>query len=207
MNELIKRSGENKSTLIYYLNEGLLPQPQRPKPNVALYDEKCVEIVKFIRYFQNSLYYSISQIKGIINNNTINFDDGVDMIINSLSVMSVGNKNFTVKEVLQKTGIKQAQLQKLQDLELVRIDDFYSQKDINIIEILAKSEQTLDLLKSYVKNAKELAKLEHQIGSSLLAEKTNNNNAHQLIFDTVLKVKPYIFNTHTLLENKRIHGE
>jgi DNA-binding transcriptional MerR regulator len=55
MNELVRLSGESKSTLIYYLNDGLLPQPQRPKPNVALYDEKCLEIIKFIRYLQNSL--------------------------------------------------------------------------------------------------------------------------------------------------------
>jgi DNA-binding transcriptional MerR regulator len=159
MNELVRLSGESKSTLIYYLNDGLLPQPQRPKPNVALYDEKCLEIIKFIRYLQNSLYYSISQIKAILTGSTINFDDSIDMIINSLEVVSVGNKEFSVKEVLQKSKISLQKLQALQTLELIRVDDFYSQKDIEIIDILIKSEQTLELLKHYVKSAKALAKL------------------------------------------------
>jgi hypothetical protein len=43
----------------------------------------------------------------------INFDDSIDMIINSLEVVSVGNKEFSVKEVLQKSKIS---LQKLQAL-------------------------------------------------------------------------------------------
>ncbi len=206
MNELVKRSGESKSTLIYYLNKGLLPQPKRPKPNVALYDEKCIEIVKFIRYFQNSLYYSIGQIKDIIHNDTINFDDGVDMIISSLSAMSIGKKEFSVKDVLKKNQISSEQLQKLQDLELIRKDDFYSQKDIEVIEILIRGEVVQELLKHYVKAAKELAIVENNTGAKLLNE-VKENNMHQLIFDTVLKVKPYIFNNHTLLENKHIHSE
>jgi DNA-binding transcriptional MerR regulator len=207
MSELVKQSGESKSTLIYYLNKGLLPQPKKPKKNIALYDEKCLEIIKFIRYFQKSLYYSINQIKDIIDKNTINFHNGVDMIISSLSVISIGNKEFSVADVLQKTQISQTQLQAFQALELIRIDDFYSQKDIDIIIILTKSGQTLDLLKYYVKSAKELAKLESQIGSDLLQKISKNNSIHQLIFDTVLKVKPYIFNNHTLLENKHTNNE
>ncbi|CAC9489852.1 hypothetical protein BPUTSESOX_1191 [uncultured Gammaproteobacteria bacterium] len=206
MNALVKLSGESKSTLIYYLNDGLLPQPQRPKPNVALYDEKCLEIIKFIRYLQNSLYYSISQIKEILTDSTIDFDDSIDMIINSLEVVSVGNKEFSIKEVLQKSKISLQELQELQTLQLIRVDDFYSQKDIEIIDILIKSEQALELLKHYVKSAKELAKLENQIGVEILQEQHKSNNTHQIIFDIVLKVKPYIFSHHTLLENKRIHN-
>jgi hypothetical protein len=51
-----------------------------------------------------------------------------------------------------------------------------------------------------------LAKLENKIGVEILQEQQKNSNTHQIIFDTVLKVKPYIFSNHTLLENKRIHN-
>jgi hypothetical protein len=47
------------------------------------------------------------------------------MIINSLEVVSVGNKEFSVKEVLQKSKISLQKLQALQTLELIRVDDFY----------------------------------------------------------------------------------
>jgi DNA-binding transcriptional MerR regulator len=207
MNELVKRSGENKSTLLYYLNEGLLPEPQRPKPNVALYDDKCVEIVKFIRYFQHSLYYSISQIKEIITNNAINFDDGVDMIISSLSAMSIGKKDYSIAEILEKANINDKELALLQTLEFIRKDDFYSEKDIEIIHILSRSEEIFELLKHYVQSAKTLAKLEKQIGIDLLKNSSQGDHLQPLIFDTMLKVKPYIFNNHTLLENKKIHSK
>jgi len=50
MKDLIAKSGESKSTILYYIKEGLLPQPQKPKPNVHLYDEVCIDIIKFIKY-------------------------------------------------------------------------------------------------------------------------------------------------------------
>jgi len=46
MKELIAQSGESKSTILYYVKEGLLPQPSKPKPNVHLYDESSVEILR-----------------------------------------------------------------------------------------------------------------------------------------------------------------
>ena len=39
MNELVKRSNTPKSTILYYLKEGLLPEPMKDKPNFHLYDE------------------------------------------------------------------------------------------------------------------------------------------------------------------------
>ena len=207
MNKLVKMTRENKSTLIYYVNEGLLPEPQRPRKNVALYEEKCVKIVKYIRYFQNSLYYSIGQIKELIKNGTINFDDSVDMIINSLSSISIGKREFSIKDVLDKTGISSEELEKLQKLELIRKDDFYSQKDIDVIEVLCEIDETKQLLLDYVNCAKKLAKIEHKVGAEILNESKGDNRMHQVIYDTILKVKPYIFNNHTLLENKRNHNK
>ena len=48
MKELMLATGESKSTILYYVKEGLLPQPQKPKPNVHLYDESAVEILRLI---------------------------------------------------------------------------------------------------------------------------------------------------------------
>jgi DNA-binding transcriptional MerR regulator len=203
MNELVKQTGENKSTLLYYVKEGLLPEPEKPKPNVHLYQEKCIDIVKFIRYFQHSLFYSLSQIKEILKDNTINFNNGIDMIINSLDVMAIGKRDFSLQQVLELTQIDKQTLEKYQEVELIRKDEKFSQKDIEIIQLLKQTKATEPLLLSYVAVAKELAILEHEIGSKLLQQKSDSNENHHLIFDTVLKLKPYIFNMHTLLENQR----
>ena len=59
MKELMALSDESKSTILYYIKEGLLPEPSKPKPNVHLYDESCVQILKFIKYLQHNFSYSI----------------------------------------------------------------------------------------------------------------------------------------------------
>ena len=42
MNDLVKLSHTPKSTVLYYVKEGLLPEPVKDKPNFHLYDEYCV---------------------------------------------------------------------------------------------------------------------------------------------------------------------
>ena len=39
MAELMKKTGETRSTLLYYVKEGLLDEPQKPKANVHLYSD------------------------------------------------------------------------------------------------------------------------------------------------------------------------
>lgn len=203
MNELMKQTGESKSTLLYYVKEGLLPEPHKPKPNVHLYEKRCVEIVKFIKYFQHTLFYSLSQIKQILKDNTINFEDDIEMLINSLDVISVGERVFSHAEVLEITQIDAKTLLGFQTRGLIRQDTQYSSKDIEAISILKESSALNSLLDAYVQTAKELAKLEHESGAKLIKTQQGNNDTHTLIFDTILKLKPYIFNTHTLEENKQ----
>ena len=45
MNDLVKLSQTPKSTVLYYVKEGLLPEPVKDKPNFHLYDEYCVELL------------------------------------------------------------------------------------------------------------------------------------------------------------------
>ena len=47
MNDLVKLSQTPKSTVLYYVKEGLLPEPVKDKPNFHLYDEYCVELLSF----------------------------------------------------------------------------------------------------------------------------------------------------------------
>ena len=94
MKELMQETGESKSTLLYYVKEGLLPQPQKPKPNVHLYHDNSVKIVKFIKYLQEHFSYSIAQIKEIFASNNFNFDDSFEMIIASLELLSSGKNRY-----------------------------------------------------------------------------------------------------------------
>ena len=75
----MEQTGESKSTILFYVKEGLLPEPEKPKPNLHLYDERCVNIVKFIKYLQSQFSYSIAQIQTIFQENEFNFFDDVTL--------------------------------------------------------------------------------------------------------------------------------
>lgn len=63
MKELERRTGVNRETIRVMLRKGLLPEPQRPKPNVAIYGEEHVERILAIRKLQKGQRLSLESIK------------------------------------------------------------------------------------------------------------------------------------------------
>src|SRR5512139_2148105 len=63
MRDLERRTGVNRETIRVYLRQGLLPEPRRPKPNVAEYDEAHVAGILAIRELQHERRLSLPQIK------------------------------------------------------------------------------------------------------------------------------------------------
>lgn len=204
------QSDESKSTILYYIKEGLLPQPLKPKPNVHLYDESCVQILKFIKYLQNNFSYSIAEIKNIFKDNNFDFDGSFEMMVRSLELISGGRDNqwYTKKEFLTLLSIDEKRLKLYQDKGyLFERANGFSSKEVEVAEILERAETLgLDyaLLDAYVSDAKALAIEENNIGSKLLEDEEETHNArYELLFDLVLTLKPYIFNLHTVQAHQK----
>ncbi|SFV65750.1 Transcriptional regulator, MerR family [hydrothermal vent metagenome] len=209
MKELMALSEESKSTILYYVKEGLLPEPSKPKPNVHLYDDTCVQILKFIKYLQHNFSYSISEIKHIFDSNHFDFDDSFEMMVRSLEVISGGRDNlwYSKETFLKLLSIDEVTLQSYQDKGyLFERSKGYSSKELEIAEILGRvGDLGLDccLLDTYVSYAKDLAKSENEVGSALLKNNEESHNTrYKLLFDLVLTMKPYIFNMHTVEAHK-----
>ncbi len=66
MSELEQQTGISRQMIHYYLNNGMLPEPERPKKNVAIYDEKHVAAIQSIRQLQTKSRLSIEEIKNIL---------------------------------------------------------------------------------------------------------------------------------------------
>ena len=205
MKDLMAQSDESKSTILYYIKEGLLPEPQKPKPNLHLYDESCVQILKFIKYLQHNFSYSIAEIKNIFKDNNFDFDDSFEMMVRSLELISGGRDNqwYSKKEFLTLLSIDEKRLKMYQDKGyLFERSKGYSSKEVEVAEILERAEDLgLDcsLLDAYVADAKVLASKENEVGSKLLKDELETHNArYELLFDLVLTLKPYIFNLHTV---------
>lgn len=209
MKELMALSEENKSTILYYVKERLLPAPSKPKPNVHLYDESCVQILKFINYLQQNFSYSISEIQNIFKDNHFDFDGSFEMMVNSLELISGGRDNqwYSEEDFLAKTGMESETLNayRKQGYLFERARGF-SSKEVEIAEILERAKSYgLDfaLLDAYVEDAKVLATKENETGSELLKDDDKSHDArYELLFDLILTLKPYIFNMHTVKEHQ-----
>lgn len=208
MNRLVELSGVPKATILYYIKEGLLPQPEKPKPNLHLYSEEALELLEFIKYLQKNFDCSISEIKEVINVQKANNLSSYEALLEVVDLI-MGNKyqlKFSFDEMIVKFKISREQLQGYIDEGLLYTrDGLFSQKEIEILEIILDLE-ALDsdraLLKSYCTQARELARLEIEMTNNILKTSQSKNRTIKRLFDTILILKPYIYNMSTLSEYK-----
>jgi DNA-binding transcriptional MerR regulator len=205
MKELMAQSDESKSTILFYIKEGILPEPQKPKPNVHLYDESCVPILKFIKYLQHNFSYSIAEIKAIFQDNNFDFNGSFEMMVRSLEIISGGrdSKWYNKEDFLSHLDMDEATLSTYQSKGyLFERAKGFSSKEAEVAQILQRAEALgLDcaLLDAYVSDAKVLAQKENEVGSKLLQDDDVSHDVrYELLFDLVLTLKPYIFNMHTV---------
>ena len=213
MKDLIVQTGEAKSTIHYYLKEGLLPEPKKIKPNVHHYDDQCVNIIKFIKHLQTNFSYSISEIKNILELNKFDFSSSFVNLIASLEIMSGSNDNvwFNRKQLLAAAEISEEALLYYEKQEFIfERKNGYSNKEFQMIQILKKAKELeidFRLFVDYVEKAREVAKLEYEIGAQLLSSNEEHNQDYELIFNIILSLKPYIFNLQTVKVHKKLIGE
>jgi DNA-binding transcriptional MerR regulator len=67
MRELEQKTGVNRETIRVYLRVGLIPEPLRPKANVADYDESHVTAIAAVRDLQRDSGLTLNQIKEAMN--------------------------------------------------------------------------------------------------------------------------------------------
>lgn len=212
MKELVSLTGESKSTILYYLKEGLLPEPKKPKPNVALYDESCVNRIKFIKYLQKNFSYSIAQIQHIFANNRFRFDSTFEDLIEAIGALRLQReKSYSKEDFLELVGVGQEMLKEFTTKGYIA-DGVYGQSEleaVTILKVARELELDFSLIDSYVEAAKALAKKENDAGERLLKDDSKDHNErYELLFDIILKLKPYIFNSYTVKEHQeRISNE
>ena len=208
----MEETGESKSTILFYLKEGLLPKPQKPKPNLHLYDESCINIIKFIKYMQHQFSYSIAQIKAIFSENRFDFSSDFSMLLKSLQMMSgeFDAKWYNEEDFLELSELSQKELDAyLEKGWIFKQERGFSTQELNLVQLF-KNAQLLGLddrlFDAYVKSARSLAKIEYELGSMMLErdKKEREDSQHyKVLFDSILILKPYLFNMHTIKEHQK----
>ncbi|WP_457743800.1 MerR family transcriptional regulator [Sulfurimonas sp.] len=206
MSEVVAKTNVPKSTILYYIKEGLLPEAKKIKHNVHKYSNEHIELIKYIKYMQESMGSSIDEIKAALEKKNDSFAGSYTMLaplMNTLSAES-GLEHYSKKEFLEHFSIDEALLDKLlkDEILLPLNEGEFSKKDASVITLVEYFlEVGLDytILKEYVKHAKILSKLEKQMQESLcnLRHEENFTTLWRIMFDTLFQTKEYIFNRST----------
>ncbi|WP_150539008.1 MerR family transcriptional regulator [Actinobacillus vicugnae] len=200
MNDLSKLTNTPKSTILYYIKEGLLPEPLKDKPNFHLYDESNIQLIEFIKYLQNNFSASISQIKNVFAQPDFDMSNPYKSLIHSLDlIMSAETERFMPSELCDEFGITEVELNELVEMGLINPrDGIFTGKEREMLSIISHCDgKEYQLLQTYAEMAKKLALQEVEIGMDILAEHEQQNERLKHLFDMLLSLKPYVLNLQT----------
>jgi DNA-binding transcriptional MerR regulator len=129
MNKLAEAAGVPKSTILYYLGQGLLPQPEKTSSNMAYYDPVCVDLVRHIQHLQKRHRLSLGEIRRMVEEHPDPSDLSLGLELHDI-VFGRGRPDQVIRsgEFLRRTGLTRVQLthllqeRLLQPLEHGRFD-------------------------------------------------------------------------------------
>lgn len=207
ISELVAKTDVPKSTILYYIKEGLLPQAHKIKSNVHRYSDEHIELIKYINYMKEHFGMSNEQLKDILQHKNQSFSTSSGMItplMNTLSGISMESKHYTKEEFIETFKVDTNLLEKLlKDEILMPInDDDFTEKEVSIIKLVGYYNEVgieYEILKLYVFHAKALSLLEHRMQTQLCDIRNDENfsTLWKIVFETLFSAKEYIFNRQT----------
>jgi len=207
ISELVAKTDVPKSTILYYIKEGLLPEAKKLKSNVHRYSNEHIELIKYIKYMKEQIGSSNEQIKLELQNKNQSFSSSFAMLeplMNALGSIPIDSKHYTKKEFIEKFKVDEKTLKRLLRDEIllpIRDDDF-TEKEASIVELVENFKNVgidYEILKSYVYHAKEISNLEHKMKMQLCIDPSNENfsTLWKIMFETLFNAKSYIFSRNT----------
>lgn len=140
MNELVAASGLPKSTILYYLNLGLLPEPVKTSPNMAYYSDECVSQLHFIKTMQGKHRLPLQKIKLLIElkqqgHNPEPVAELLELVFDTHTETSYDLKGFC-----RATGLSPKEVKPLLDSQLLipLQEGIFDQQDVAIGILLLK---------------------------------------------------------------------
>jgi len=207
ISELVALTDVPKSTILYYIKEGLLPKAKKLKSNVHRYNDEHLELIKYIKYMKHELGSSNEQIKTALQNKNQSLSSSFSMLaplMQTLSAIPKDAKRFTKKEFITHYDVDSVILDKLlEDGIIVPLNENdFTDKEASVIRVIENFYEVgvdYDIIKKYVFHAKELSKLEHQMQVQLCSIRSDENfsTLWKIMFGTLLNAKEYLFNRYT----------
>lgn len=207
ISELVARTNVPKSTILYYIREGLLPEAKKLKSNVHRYNDEHIELIGYIKYMQEEIGSTNEQIKFALQHKNQSLSSSFSMIeplMNTLSAVARDAVHYTKKEFLKHCNVDSALLEQLlDDGVLVPInDDDFTEKEASIIRLILSFKEVgveYEIIKAYVEHAKALSELESKMQIQLCSVRSDQNFSMlwKIMFESLFNAKEYLFNRYT----------
>jgi len=207
ISEVVAKTHVPKSTILYYIKEGILPEANKLKSNVHRYKEEHVELIKYITYMKEHFGTSNEQLRDVLQNKNQSFSSSLNMItplMNTLSDIPSDTEHYTKEAFIEQFNVDKALLEKLLDDEILMPinDNDFTEKEASILKLVGYFNAVgieYEILKLYVFHAKALSMLEHQIQTQLCDVRNDENfsTLWKILFETLFNAKEYIFNRQT----------
>lgn len=220
MRDLEARTGVGRETIRFYLRQGLLPEPQRPKRNVALYSEAHVARLLIIKDLQERRFLPLSVIKALLDDRVA--DDVLDISAfphlrdELTSRLRPFSDLATLVEFCESTGLPETEISSLAEVGLVKLQPntegqpCLDSHDMIILRHWARLRQagfteergfSVDLAKLYLDFAHWLAGQEIRLFYDRLANRVDGQDAAAMAATAV----PIINDIVSLLRERAIH--
>jgi len=207
ISEVVAKTGVPKSTILYYIKEGMLPEAEKLKANVHRYGEEHVELLKYIRYMQEQLGSSNDQIKAALKNANRSLSSSLTMIqpmMNTLSHIPADAEHYTKAAFIDAFGLDPKRVEHLLKTEVLlpTSPDDFTRADaavVNLAEMFERVGVPPGILKTYAEHARALAVLERKMQQSLCNVRTDENfsTLWKIMLETLFTAKPYLFDRST----------
>lgn len=66
ISDLVRMTGVGRETIRFYVNEGLLPRPEKTARNMAWYSQRHVDLIRLIRRLQEEEFLPLKVIRGLL---------------------------------------------------------------------------------------------------------------------------------------------
>jgi len=120
--EIAKRSSVRASTIRYYVQEGLLPKPEKANEKMAYYDESCIERLQIIQGLKERRYFPLYLIKNVLRR----MDEGLSLpeaesVENAVfgSDDRIGRELIDRPAFLAATGLTEKELKQAENLGIL----------------------------------------------------------------------------------------
>ncbi len=119
MKELEERTGIGREAIRFYLREGMLPEPERPKKNVARYSEEHVQRLLAIKKLKEERFLPLAVIKSLLQTDAYRQMlarqplAGIEHLLPAVVDGVAGAGDRTLAELAKSSGVDDVELEEL----------------------------------------------------------------------------------------------